>query len=190
MPGTISPTLQPSAAPIKAPSTGPTRLPTKPPSFSPSNSPSTSPTITPIINPTVAPSSPPTVPPSKSPSSNSTASRNKTFVGLLSYKDPLKCKVLQSFVVYPTSTCLVMGNTHPDESGFISGHNKYSCGSDGASFKSYLPTDTTCSQEPYHSYPLPNYNKCPAEAELQMYTCLNATSLLRLSKSVRGVVNT
>ena len=83
-----------------------------------------------------------------------------------------------------------MANAHPDESGFISGYNKYSCGSNGATIMSYSPKDATCSQEPYDIYALPNYDKCPAEAELQMHTCLTATSLPALSKSARGVVNT
>ena len=118
-----------------------------------------------------------------------TANSDKTFVGLLSYKDPFKCKVLHSFTIYPTSPCLLMANTHPDGTAFISGHKKYSCGSNSASVLSYLPADTTCSQEPYDIYPLPNYGKCPADAELEMYTCLSASSVAALSRSVRGVVN-
>lgn len=133
----------------------------------------------------------PTAQPSTAhPSSTPAADSNKTYVGLLSYKDPLKCKVLHSFMIYPTSSCLIMANAHPDESGFISGYNKYSCGSNGASVTSYSPKDTTCSLEPYDIYALPNYDKCPAEAELQMHTCLTAASFPTLFKSVRGVVNT
>eukprot|EP01036_Dinobryon_divergens_P032676 gene32676-42318_t len=148
--------------------------------------PSEQPTYMPLLSdqPTAHPSS------SKPQQASTVISDNKTYVGLLSYKDPLKCKVLSSFVVYPTSSCLVMASSHPDESAFISGHNKYSCGSTGASVMSYSPTDTTCSEQPYDIYPLPNYGKCPADAELQMHTCLNATSLSTLSKTARGVVNT
>ena len=160
--------------------TTPSEVPTYIPTL-PSGQPTAHPTYTPTLR-----SGHPTSKPQQVP----TDGGNKTYVGLLSYKDPLKCKELHSFVIYPTSSCLVMANAHPDQTGYISGHNKYSCGSNGVSIMSYSPTDTTCSEEPYDIYALPNYNKCPAAAELQMHTCLNAASFPTLSKSVRGVVNT
>eukprot|EP01036_Dinobryon_divergens_P031176 gene31176-40534_t len=116
-------------------------------------------------------------------------SANNTYVGFVSYRDPYKCKSLFSFLIYPTSVCMVMANTHPDGSAFISGHAKYSCGSNSATAMSYLPTDTTCSQQPYDSYLLPNYGKCPIDAELPMFTCLSDNAVATLSKSARGVVN-
>ena len=154
------------------------------------------PSSQPLLLPSHQPFTPPTSHPSgsKQHSPVPTVSPDKTtynsYVGILSHQDPNSCEALHSFVIYPVSTCLVMKNTHPDGTAFISGHTKYSCGTNGASVMSYLPADTTCSQEPYDIYPLPNYGKCPADAELEMYTCLSASSVATLSKSVRGVVKT
>jgi hypothetical protein len=112
------------------------------------------------------------------------------YVGFLSYQDANTCGNLTSFVSYPPTACLEMMNTHPDKSTFVSGHTKFSCGASGATVMSYLPTDTTCSEKPYDVYLLPDYNQCPNDPELPMYTCLaarNVTALL--STRIRGVVS-
>eukprot|EP01036_Dinobryon_divergens_P026252 gene26252-34876_t len=157
----------------------------------------------PSIHPSQQPSSQPTQHPSQQPYIHPTAHPSgseqqqqlqvptlspdtATYVGILSYQDPYKCKRLQSFNIYPTSTCLVVANSHPDESAFISGRKQYSCGLNSASVLTYSATDTTCSGQPYDVYPLPNYGKCPAEAELPTYSCLNASTVASLSKSVRA----
>jgi hypothetical protein len=127
--------------------------------------------------------------PNPSFSAGPTVSTDRTYVGILSYRDPYSCNKLTSFTIYPTSSCLVMANTHPDGSAFISGHVKYSCGPNNASALSYFPADTTCSQEPYDIYPLPNYDSCPVESGSQLYTCLHASSVTALAKSIKGVVN-
>ena len=180
----ISPTYHPSF-PSAIPSELPTALPTNDPTYKPSIP---SPTPSEQPTPPYLRSEQPTVYPSGS--MVPTVSTNNTYVGFLSYRDPSKCKKLHSFEIYPTSACLVMANTRPDGSAFISGHKEFSCGTKSASVKSFTPTDTTCSESPYDEYPLPDYGKCPVTAETRMYTCLTASSVTTLSKSVKGVVNT
>ena len=174
------PSLQPFSYPSLQPSSYPSLQPSRQPSMQPSSQPSEMPLITP---------SPMQLSVNPSYSAGPTVSTDKTYVGILSYQDPYSCNKLASFSIYPTSACLVMANTHPDGSAFISGHVKYSCGSNNASASSYFPADTTCSQEPYDIYPLPNYDSCPAESDAHLFTCLHASSVTALANSVKGVVN-
>ena len=187
----MQPSMQPKLEPSSRPSSQPSDQPLTTPSLLLTHHPSMVLSAIPSFSegPTEIPTEIPTFIPTIGPLFSPTISTDKTYVGFLSYRDPYSCSKLNSFIIYPTSACLVMAHSHPDGSAFINGHVKYSCGLNNASALSYFPTDNSCSQEPYDIYPLPNYDSCPVEENSHLYSCLHASSVSALAKSVKGVVN-
>ena len=110
-----------------------------------------------------------------------------THFGQIIYSDPNTCNTVDMFMLYPLSNYCQAATDF--NSTIVTGHLKYTCGTNSASTVYYEASDSTCTT-PKNSVSVSDYGMCPTATTAPKSLCLGSADVNTLTQSVKGIVFT